>query len=151
MQFHLKPTAAAPVTTDHLTAFVTADLRFDIAAIRADAKVRYGAKLDFINRYTGSAQRHWQWVQARRAVELAWREAKRQLHGIVFDRMPRQLPYTATERARMDTLRAQMGSAAIDSHGNCDFKAASVEYAQISFNVQQRAYQQIVATARGES
>jgi hypothetical protein len=151
MQFHLKPNTAAPVSPAKLSAFVTADLRFDIPAIRADAKARYGLKLDFINRYTGAPQRHWQRLQARRAISAAWREARGQLHEIVLSQMPRQLPYTPAEAERMAELRAAMGSAAITARGNVDFKSASGEYAQINWNAQQRAYFAIIRQARGET
>lgn len=151
MQLHLKTTTTAPVAPAHLTAFVTADLRYDIPAIRADAKARYAAKLDFINRYTGAPKRHWQWRQARQAVRQAWREAKEQLHEIVFDRIPRQLPYMPEEAARMAALRAAMGSSPITLRGNTEFRDASREYAQIGFNAQQRAYFAIIREARGEA
>ena len=144
MQFHSKP-ITTPV---NLTAFVTADLRFDYPAIRADAKSRYASKLDFINRYTGSAKRHWQIAQARQAVRLAHREARSQLHNLILDRMPRDLPYTPQEAARMSELRAIAGSSPITSRGNADFKSASGEYAQINWNAQQRAYRAILEAAR---
>jgi hypothetical protein len=151
MQLQLKTSTTAPVRPAKLTAFVNADLRFDISAIKADAKARYGSKLDFINRYTGSARRRWQRLQARRAVEGAWREAKSQLHNLVFDRMPRELPYTPAEAARMQQLRAAMGCAPVSGLGNADFQTAAGECARINWNAQQRAYHAIIATARGEA
>jgi hypothetical protein len=136
----------------HLTAFVTVNLRFDIAAIRAEAKARYAAKLGFINRYEGAPKRHWQWVQARRAVEGAWRDAHKQLADIVSDRMAwRELPYTPAEKARMDDLYGVMAGASITVRGNIDFKKASGEFAQINWNAQQRLRAMIVAEARGEA
>jgi hypothetical protein len=152
MQFHFKPSPAAPVSPAHLTAFVTADLRFDIPAIRADAKARYALKLDFINRYTGSANRYWQIRQARQAIRLAWREAREQHHRIVTDRLPLPLPYTAEEAARRAQLRATIiGLCPASAPGMADFKAASGEYAQINFNARQRAYFAIIREARGEA
>jgi hypothetical protein len=152
MQLHLKTSPAAPVSPAHLTAFVTADLRFDIPAIKADAKARYGAKLDFINRYTGTAKRYWQWRQARQAIRQAWREAKDQLHTIVMGRLAfRETAYTAVEREQVAMLLARMGRSPITASGNRDFKAASAEYAQINFTAQQRAYFAIIRQARGEA
>ena len=148
MQLHFEKSATAPVKPAHLTAFVTADLRFDIPAIRADAKARYALKLDFINRYTGSARRYWQLRQARQAIRLSWREARSQLHGIVLERMPRDLPYTPEETARMSQLRAIAGCAPVSRQGNADFKSASGEYAQINWNAQQRAYRNVIESAR---
>jgi hypothetical protein len=128
----------------NLTAFVTADLRFDIPTIKADAKARYAGKLEFINRYTGTPKRFWQWRIARRQVDLAWREARGQLHDIVFDRLPGELPYTAEEVARMAQLRATISGAAVTARGNADFKTASGEFRQINWNAQQRAYRAIM-------
>lgn len=152
MQFHFTKSPAAPVCPANLTAFVTADLRFDIPAIRADAKARYAEKLDFINRYTGEPKRYWQWCQARQAVRGAWREARTQRHNIVFDRLPSPLPYTPKEAARMAELRgAVTGICPASSLGMADFKAASGEYKQISFAAEQRAYFAIIRDGRGEA
>ena len=151
MQLHFKPSTAAPVLPARLTAFVTADLRFDIQAIKADAKARYGAKLDFINRYTGTAKRYWQWRQARQAVRQAWREAKGQLHEAVFARLPRDLPYAPEELDQLAQLRNAMKCCGVTARGNADFKSASRTLAQINFNAQQRAYRAIIAAARGEA
>jgi hypothetical protein len=152
MQLHSIQRPAPPVFPAHLSAFVTADLRFDIAAIRADAKARYALKLDFINGYTGAAKRHWQWAQARRAVRAAWSEAKLQLHHAVLARMPRDLPYTRQERARMAQLRATViGMAPDDRQGRDRFKAASGEYKTINWAAHRRAYFAIIAEARGET
>jgi len=151
MQFHLTTSPAAPVRPANLTAFVTADLRFDFRAIRADAKARYATKLDFINRYTGTPKRYWQRAQARQAIRLAWREARSQLHGIVLDRMPRELPYRPEELDQLVQLRNAMKCCGVTARGNADFKSASGTLAQISWNAQQRAYREIIAAARGEA
>lgn len=152
MQLHSTPSPAAPVFAGNLSAFVTADLRFDIPAIRADAKARYALKLDFINRYTGAPKRYWQRTQARQAVRSAWSEAKLQLHTIVTDRLPNPLPYTPQERARMAHLRGTVtGSVPASRIGIAEFKAASGEYKQIQWNAEQRAYFRIIAEARGEA
>lgn len=152
MQLRFTPSPAAPVCPAHLSAFVTADLRFDIPAIRADAKARYALKLDFINGYTGDARRFWQLAQARQAVRGAWREAKLQLHNIVTDRLPNLLPYTPQERARMAELRATViGLPPASAHGMAAFRAASGEYKTINWAAQQRAYFRIIAEARGEA
>jgi hypothetical protein len=150
MQLHSTPSPAAPVFPVHLSAFVTADLRFDIATIRADAKARYALKLDFINRYTGEPKRHWQRAQARRAIAGAWSEAKLQLHNLVLDRLPDPLPYTPQERARMAQLRATVvGAVPASRPGIAAFKAASGEYKTIQWTAKQRAYFRIFAEARG--
>lgn len=152
MQLHSTTGTAARPQTANLAAFVTADLRFDIAAIRADAKARYALKLDFINRYSGPAKRYWQIRQARQAVRLSWREAREQHHRIVTDRLPHRLPYTAEETARMAELRATViGLCPASAPGMADFKAASGEYAQINWNARQRAYFAIIREARGEA
>jgi hypothetical protein len=144
--------AARKTEPTHLSAFVTADLRFDIPAIKADAKARYAGKLEFINRYTGAPKRFWQWRIARRQIDLAWREARGQLHDIVFDRLPHRLPYTAEETARMAELRATViGLCPVSAPGIADFKAASGEYAQINWNARQRAYFAIIREARGKA
>lgn len=143
-----RPASAAPST--NLTPFVTTDLRFDIAAISADAKARYGAKLEFISRYAGAPKRYWQWRQARQAVRQAWREAKGQMHTIVLDRARLAIEYLPAERERMADLRADMGCAPVTLAGNADFKAMAGEYSQISLNVQQRAYFAVIRQARGE-
>lgn len=152
MQLHFTPSPAAPGFPVHLSAFVTADLRFDIAAIRAGAKARYALKLDFINRYTGEARRYWQWVQARRAVAAAWSEARLQLHNLVTERLPRELPYTPQELARMAQLRGTVvGIAPASAQAMADFRAASGEYKAINWAAKQRAHFQIIAEARGEA
>jgi hypothetical protein len=144
------PVVAAVQGDSHLSAFVTADLRFDIAAIRADAKARYALKLDFINRYSGTARRWWQLRQARQALRQSWSEAKLQLHNAVLARMPRDLPFTPQERSRLADLRAMVtGMAPASPHGMAGFKAASGEYKTIQWTAQQRAYFQIIAEARG--
>lgn len=142
----LRSTPTAPA---HLSAFVTADLRFDIAAIKADAKARYARKFEFINGYTGRAKRHWQWSLARRAMLQAWKEAKWQLHCIVFDRVPHELPYTAEEAARVALLRNRINGAAITAQGNAEFKTAAGEYAQINSAAHRRAYFAIIRQAGG--
>lgn len=149
---HAPVVAAVQGGPVHLSAFVTADLRFDIAAIRATAKARYGEKLDFINRYTGEPKRHWQLLQARRAVAGAWREAREQLHHIVTDRLPSPLPYTPEEVARLAELRSTViGLCPASAHGMADFKSASGEYAQINWNARQRSYFAIIRQARAEA
>lgn len=140
-----------PATPAHLTAFVTADLRYDIPAIRADAKARYSDRLNFINRYSGAPKRNWQWRCSREAVRQAWKEAKWQHHCIVFERAQQRIQYTREEAERMAELRGTMGSAAITARGNVDFKSASGEFSQINWNAQQRAYFAIIRDARGEA
>lgn len=152
MQLHSTPSPAAPGFPVHLSAFVTTDLRFDTAAIRADAKARYVRKLDFINCYTGAPKRYWQLRQARQALTQAWSEAKLQLHNIVADRLPDPLPFTPQERARMAQLRGTViGMAPADPQGRDGFKAASGEYKAIQWAAKQRACFRIIAEARGEA
>lgn len=152
MQLHSRQRPAAPVFPVHLSAFVTADLRFDIAAIRADAKARYALKLHFINGYTGSAKTFWQLRQARQALTQAWSAAKLELHNLVTDRLPDPLPFTPQERARMAQLRGTVTSMVpADRPGMAAFKAASGEYKTIQWAAKQRAYFRIIAEARGEA
>lgn len=151
MQFHLKNSPAAPVFPAHLSAFVTADLRFDIPAIRADAKARYALKFDFINRYSGPARRYWQQAQARQAIRQSWREAKNQLHEIVAARLPSPLPFTPQEKARLAELRGTViGIAPASPKAIADFRSASGEHKRINFAAEQRAYFAIIRQARGE-
>lgn len=135
----------APAT--NLASYVTAGLRYDIPAIKAEAKIRYGAKLGFINRYSGTARRYWQWRQARRVLADVWKEARAQRHAIVWPRIPRELPFTNEELARRSELLARMTSAGITMQGNADYRAASGEYGQIGARAQRRAYDAILATA----
>lgn len=151
MQFHLKPTAAAPVHQTNLSAFVTADMRFDHAAIRAAAKVAYATKLDFIDRYDGAPRRRWQVSCARQAIRIVRRKASTQLTAAVTARMAgRALPYSADETERLQALRSSMSYAPVNAHGNADFKRASGEFAQINWDAQMRLRAMILAEARGE-
>lgn len=129
----------------NLSAFVTADLRFDFPAIRAAAKARYALKLDFINRYTGAPKRYWQIAQARRAIASVWSGARAQHHRIVWQRLPHELPYTRAETGRLTVLRARMASAPITGPGNAAYKAAASEYGAICHAAQRRAYLAVLA------
>ena len=53
MQLQVKTSTTAPVRPANLTAFVTADLRFDIPAIKADAKTLVDAVKQYENALRG--------------------------------------------------------------------------------------------------
>jgi len=135
------------VSLDNLTAFVRPDLSFDIPAIKADAKFRYGLRQSFINRYEGAPRRFWQRSIARRVLAEAWKQAREQRHQLVWAQMPYDLPFTPEETKRRDVLRARMASAPISAQGNAVHDAAAAEFGAIGQAAQRRAYDAILAAA----
>ena len=149
MNVHAHTFVSAPVYPAHISTFVTADLRFDIAAIKAIAKVRYGFyQTRFATGFEGQSLLRKQAANARRAIGEVWDEARTEMHSIIMDRIPLDLPYTAAERARMAELYRVMGDARIGTLGDREYQAASGEVTEISKAARTRAYLQVVVDAR---
>lgn len=137
--------------TYHLTPFVMSDLRFDFAAIRAEAKARYALSLNFLDQYEGEPKRRWQWAMARLSVDKAWGLARVDFHQAVWDRLPRPIQYTAAERMRLQQLQLVMDGCSVSAVGNEQFSTVATEFRTISWAAQQRAYRAVIANARGEA
>jgi hypothetical protein len=54
------------------------------------------------------------------------------------------------ERQRLDQLQTVMNRCPVSVRGNTEFSDASTKFKSISWAAQQRAYQAIIAAARGD-
>lgn len=124
---------------------VRTDLSLDTPAIKALAKARYALQRSrgLVGSHPAN-RRGW----CRRILRDVRTEALDQRHQLVWAQMPRELPYTAAERAELALLKSRMACAPVNARGNADHKASAGRRGQIVRDAQRRAYDAILKAGR---